>query len=154
MRIHARLFMALAVVALLAAPSAVAAPKDDTATVGWFLKEIATARGLSVSSEASAGQVLRDAGIQVPVLDPAKTLTEGDVVEIGRTIGVNSTTQAPQSTFTRTRAQAFISTFRTEVGGRGDESNSAQDLGGTPNPASNAGKGKKKGHNKSSSEPQ
>jgi hypothetical protein len=143
---------AIAAAALLV-PTAVRAAKDDGATVGWFVGEVAKARGLTVSSEAGAASALKKSGVDLPALDLAKPLTEGDVVAIGRSVGVTTTSKTPDAPFTRTRAQAFLSTFGSEITGRGDGSATPQDIGGSPNDASNNGKGKKKGHNKSSSEP-
>src|SRR5512145_1630174 len=105
---------------LAVAPVSLAAPQDDKATVGWFLKEIATARGLSAPTEAGAAQVLRTAGIDVPSLDPAKELTEQDAVAIGDSLGVTTTTQNPDATLSRTRARSLLTTLQTEVGSAGD----------------------------------
>ena len=144
---------AIAAMLLAVAPVSLAAPQDDKATVGWFLKEIATARGLSAPTEAGAAQVLRTAGIDVPSLDPAKELTEQDAVAIGESLGVTTTTQNPDATLSRTRARSLLTTLQTEVGSAGDGSATTRDIGGEPNDNSNNGKGKKKGHNKSPSEP-
>ena len=150
-RIQARFIAAALSAAALLIPVAVA--KDDAATVGWFVHEVAKARGLNVSSEAGAVTALKSSGVDLPALDLTKSLTEGDVVAIGRAVGVTTTSKTPDAVFTRTRAHAFLSTFGSEIAGRGDESATPQDIGGDPNEASNNGKGKKKGHNKSSSEP-
>ena len=150
---RARFVLAIVALMLFVAPMAIAAPKDEAATVGWFLKEIASARGLSAPSEAGAAQVLKAAGIAVPALDPTKTLTEGDVVAIGRSVGFTTTTQTPGASLTRTRARSVLTTFQSEIGGSGDGANAPRDAGGEPNENSNNGKGKKKGHNKSPSEP-
>src|SRR5262245_27679173 len=102
---------------LTAATVALAAPRDEKATVGWFLKEVATARGLSAPSEAGAADVLKAAGIAVPSLDAAKELTEQDAVAIGNSIGFSTTTQNPGAPLSRTKAQALLVTFQSEISG-------------------------------------
>lgn len=136
---------------LVAAGTLVAAgPGSETVTVGWFLHQVAVARQIPSSSEHDAWAALRGAGIELPRMDAAKVLTEGDVVEIGRSLGLNVDSSTPSAPFDRIRAQAFAETV---VPGTGVDAPSTRDSGGTPNDASNNGKGKKKGHNKSSSEP-
>lgn len=148
-----RFVWAIAALSLVVAPVALAAPKDEAPTVGWFLKEIASARGLAAPTDAGAADVLKASGVAVPSLDPSKTLTEGDVVAIGRSVGFTATTQNPAAPFTKSRAQSLLTTFQSEIGGSRDGANRPQDEGGIPNENSNNGKGKKKGHNKSPSEP-
>ena len=101
---------------LLAAPAALAT-QDDSPTVGWLLKEIATARGLPAPTDAAAAEALEAAGIAIPSLDPAKRLTDHDVVAIGRSLGINTTTQTPDAPFTKSRARTFLNVFRDEIGG-------------------------------------
>ena len=142
---------AIGAACLVAASSLVAAgPGKETVTVGWFLHQVAVARQIPSSSEQDAWTALRGAGIQLPRMDSAKVLTEGDVVEIGRSLGLKVDSSTPSAPFERNRAQTFVATV---VPGTGDDTPSTRDGGGTPNDASNNGKGKKKGHNKSSSEP-
>ena len=149
-----RFVVSVAAMLLVVAPMALAAPKEETATVGWFLKEIATARGLSAPTEAGAAQVLRAAGVAVPSLDPGKVLTERDAVAIGQSVGFTTTTRNPDATLSRTRAQSLLTTFQSEIAGSGEDGSARpNDAGGEPNENSNNGKGKKKGHNKSPSEP-
>ena len=148
-----RLGWSIAAVLLVAATASFAAPQGEKATAGWFLKEIATARGLSAPTEAEAAQVLKAAGIAVPSLDPAGELTEKDAVAIGNALGFKTTTQYPDATLSRARANALLVSFQADVTGSEDSSASTRDAGGQPNPNSDNGKGKKKGHNKSPSEP-
>ena len=143
----------IAAAVLVFAANGLVSAKDDSATVGWFVGEVAKVRGLTVSTESEAVSALKASGVVLPSLDLGKTLTEGDVVAIGHAVGVTTTSKNPNAPFTRTRAQTFLSTFGSEIAGRGDEPATSRDIGGTPNDASNNGKGKKKGHNKSSSEP-
>jgi hypothetical protein len=153
LKIETRFKAFVAAAVLIFAATGLASAKDDGATVGWFVGEVAKVRGLTASTEAEAVTALKGSGVALPALDLGKTLTEGDVVAIGRAVGVNTTSQNPTAAFSRTRAQTFLSTFGSEIAGQGDGSATPRDIGGSPNDASNNGKGKKKGHNKSSSEP-
>jgi hypothetical protein len=162
---------------LLAAPAALAT-QDDSPTVGWLLKEIATARGLPAPTEAGAAEALEASGIEIPSLDPAKRLTDHDVVAIGNSLGISTTTQTPDAPFTKSRARLFLNVFRSEISGAGDDQNVTRDGNGNGNgngaskgkrkgqdgdgdgngngngpPFDPASKGKKKGHNKSPSDP-
>ena len=149
---------------LVVAPAALAV-QDDAATAGWFLREIAIARGLSAPTEGEAAAVLARAGMNVPSLDPAKPLTEQDVVAIGKSFGISATTRSPNAPVTKSRGHAFISAFSDEIGGAGDDHNTTRDDNGNGNgvgPGNGNGngppfdpfsKGKKKGHNRSESEP-
>jgi hypothetical protein len=159
-----RIISTVAATLLFVAPAALAA-QDDSATAGWFLREIAAARGLPSPTEAGAGSALRAAGIAVPSLDPAKPLTERDVVAIGKSVGINATTRRPDAPFTKSRGRAFLSAFSDEIGGAGDDHNATRDDNGNGNgtgPGNGNGngppfdpfsKGKKKGHNRSESSP-
>jgi len=140
------------------------ATQDDSATVGWLLREIAAARGLSVPTEAGAAEVLRTAGVAVPSLDPAKPLKEGDVVAIGRSLGISTTTRTPDAPVSKSRARGFLNAFPDEIGSVGDvardgNGNSKSKGKGPGNgngngpPFDPASKGKKKGHNKSPVDP-
>ena len=156
-----RIISTVAATLLFVAPAALAA-QDDSATVGWLLREIASARGLSAPTEAGSAETLNAAGIAVPSLDPAKQLTERDVVVIGKSLGIDVTTRTPDAPFNKSRGRAFLSAFRDEIGGTGDN----QDVTGHGNgtgPGNGNGngppfdpfsKGKKKGHNKSESDPE
>ena len=142
---------AIGAACLVTAGSSIAAgPGSDTVTVGWFLHQVAVARQIPSASESDAWAALRGAGIQLPKMDSTKVLTEGDVVEIGRSLGLKVDSRTPSAPFDRMRAQTFVSTV---VPGSGDGAASTRDSGGTPNDASNNGRGKKKGHNKSATEP-
>lgn len=124
---------------------------QDSVTVGWFVKEIAASRKLIAVTESDALAALRALEIQLPPLALERPLTESDVVAIGTAMGTRITSSQPASPVSRGQA----STFLVAVSG-GDEPSmpvSPSDTGGTPNPASDNGKGKKKGHNKSESEP-
>ena len=155
-----RIISTVAATLLFVAPGALAA-QDDSATVGWLLREIATARRLSAPTEAGAAQALKAAGIAVPSLDPAKQLTERDVVAIGKSLGIDATTRTPDAPFTKSRGRMFISAFSDEIGGGGeDQGVTSHGNGKGPGNGNGNGppfdpfsKGKKKGHNRSESEP-
>ena len=151
-----RLIWVVAATLLVVAPAALAT-QEDSPTVGWLLREIATARGLSAPTEAGAAEVLEAAGITVPSLDPAKQLTDHDVVAIGKSLGISTTTQTPDAPFTKSRARTFLSVFHNEIGGVGDDRNvtRGEDEGDEDGPPFDpASKGKKKGHNKSPTDPE
>jgi hypothetical protein len=120
-------------------------------TVGDFLVEIAKARSLSAADPLTARAALTASGVTLPNLALDKSLTQGDVVQIGGSMGVNVTTSDPTAAFDSSQVGNFISTFGRTIAGSGD--------GGTvnpfshPNPGSDQGRGKKKGHNKSPSDP-
>ena len=146
-----RIILTVAATLLVVAPAALAAP-DDSATVGWFLREIATSRGLPAPTEAGAANALKAAGIAVPALDPAKPLTDQDVVAIGRSLGIHATTSSPNAPFTKSRGRTFLAVFRKEIGGP-DVTRDGDDNNGNGPPFDPHAKGKKKGHNKSYSDP-
>ena len=162
-----RIILAVATTLLLVAPAALAT-QDDSATVGWLLREVATARGLSAPTEAGAAEALKAAGIAVPSLDPAKQLTDRDVVAIGKSLGINTTTRTPDAPFTKSRGRAFLTVFQNEIRGVGEDHNVTRDGDengdgppfdpfskgkGKGPPFDPFSKGKKKGHNKSPSDP-
>ena len=145
---------------LFVTPAALAA-QDESATVGWLFKEIAAARGLPAPTEAGAAEALRAAGIAVPSLDSSKQLTERDVVAIGQSLGISATTRNPDAPFNKSRGRAFLSAFHDEIGGAGDRQDPT-DHGNGVGPGNGNGngppfdpfsKGKKKGHNRSESDP-
>jgi hypothetical protein len=127
------------------------AASDGVPTVGWFLGEIAAAKHWDVGSHADPAAAFRAHGIALPSIDAAKRLTEGDVVAVGRALGVALTSQKPAAPFDRARAQTVAATIA--IGTGSNETPRPLDVGGTPNDNSDNGQGKKKGHNKSSSEP-
>src|SRR5512145_1915595 len=139
-----RLIWTVAATLVVVAPAALAT-QDDSPTVGWLLREIATTRGLSAPTEAGAAEVLAAAGIAVPSLDPAKQLTDHDVVAIGKSLGISTTTQTPDAPFTKSRARTFLTVFRSEIGAVGDDQDVTRDGDGGGPPFNPASKGKRKG---------
>jgi hypothetical protein len=108
--------------------------------------------------------VLKAAGVSLPSLDAAKPLTEQDVVAIAKSLGISTTTRAPDAPFNKSRGRSFISAFRSEIGsggqdatrddipGNGEGTGPGNGNGNGP-PFDPFSKGKKKGHNKSESDP-
>ncbi len=134
----------LAVVVLTA--GAVAFAATDNVTTGQFLVAVAKAHHLDAADPAAAAGALRAAGYALPEMRLDSTLTEGTVASVASALGLNVTTQKPQSLFTSAQVDAFIKSFGQELGSRQ-----------APVPAStdplNKGKGKKKGLTKSRTEP-
>ena len=143
--------VAIASVIALTLPLSGAGWAGEEATVGWFLQRVAAARHLQATTPAQAERELREAGVQLTKLDLNKPLTEGDIVSVGQSLGIKVTTQNPTALSDQRQAQSFIVAFGPEVGTSGSEK--TRDAGGIPNEASDNGKGKKKGHNKSTGEP-
>jgi|KBSSwiStaDraftv2_1062776.scaffolds.fasta_scaffold82995_3 hypothetical protein len=162
---HRFRLISIVAAALLFGTSVTLAAQDDSATVGWLLREIAITRGMSAPTEAGAAQVLKAAGVALPSLDPAKSLTEQDVVAIAKSFGIDAKTRNPNAPFTKSRGHAFLATFGNEIGSAGDDQGVTRQGGGNGNgtgPGNGNGngppfdpfsKGKKKGHNRSESDP-
>jgi hypothetical protein len=119
-------------------------------TVGDFLVEIAKARSLTAADPASARAALTASGVVLPSLALDKALTEGDVVQIGGAMGVPVTTSNPTAAFDESQVGGFISTFGRTLTDVGVEPQAPNDF---PNPGTDKGRGKKKGHHKSPSDP-
>lgn len=135
-------------VALVAAPAFA-----SQVTVGQFLVEIAKAKRVAVSDGASAEQSLRAMGIALPSVDLKKGLTESDVTAIASSMGVRVTTTRPDAPFNENQVSSFIQSFGSELApGTPGAPVMPNSQGGDPGNSGN-GKGKKKGHNKSASEP-
>jgi hypothetical protein len=127
-------------------------------TVGGFYTKLAQAKHLGSSDAASAEANLRGAGFALPKLALDKSLTEGDMTSIANSLGLALTTQRPSQPISESQVTAFITTFGSQLGaptvpGDGQPQIYGQGTGGTDPGNSGNGKGKKKGHNKSTSEP-
>ena len=146
-----RRFNRFGLIAVLAVAAAAAPAFAGNVTVGRFYTEIAKAKHMPAIDAASAEASLRGAGYRLPQLDLGKQLTESDVAAISKTLGLSVTTTRPEASVSESQVNSFMSAFGSQLIGIGDES---------PAPAAPAdssnntrGKGKKKGHNKSTSEP-
>jgi len=123
-------------------------------TVGRFYTQIARAKQLGSADPTSAESSLRGAGYRLPDLALDKTLTEGDVASISQALGLTVTTQRPSAPVNEAQAAAFVSSFGTQLGAKGSANEINGDGTGGVDPGNSGnGKGKKKGHNKSTPEP-
>ena len=141
------------------AVAAVAAPAfAGNVTVGRFYTEIAKAKQMTAVDASSAEASLRAAGFRLPELSLGKGLTEGDVTSISNALGLAVTTSRPSELVSESQMNQFVSSFSSQLGASSlkgsDQLNpyTTDSQGGDPGNSGN-GKGKKKGHNKSTSEP-
>ncbi|HEX4826043.1 MAG TPA: hypothetical protein VFV19_17225 [Candidatus Polarisedimenticolaceae bacterium] len=128
-------------------------------TVGNFYTRLAQAKKLEASGPVAAEASLRGAGYTLPALSLDKALTEGDVASIAGALGLNVTTTRPGNVVTDTQVNSFMTGFSAQLqtGAKAGSPTPYQidgsGTGGTDPGNSGNGKGKKKGHNKSPSEP-
>lgn len=101
----------LSVTILLLAICTTVVAGDGNLTVGDFLVRIAQEGRLDVSGPAEARKVLNEQGWALPRLDLGARLTEGDVVSIARSAGLNVVSSDPDRPFGATGVQAFLSAF-------------------------------------------
>ena len=144
---------ALAIVFLMT-PSGAFADAAAHPTVGDFLTAYAKALNIELPASAGADALvasLRASGVKLDAnIDPAKTLTQGDVVRIGKANGLRLTTRNPESQFTAAEiAQFFTSYGPTLAQPAGSDSGSrfaaSDNPPGDPAGHANTDKGKKKG---------
>lgn len=154
-----RRFNRFGLIAVLAVAATAAPALAGTVTVGRFYTEIAKAKRISAVDAASAEAGLRAAGFSLPQLALDKSLTEGDMTSISKTLGIPVTTTRPSAFISESQMDQYVGTFSTQLGagsmvgvGGGEPGNSTDSQGGDPGNSGN-GHGKKKGHNKSTSEP-
>jgi hypothetical protein len=146
-------------IAVLAVGMAVAPAFAGDVTVGHFYTEIAQAKRLVSSDSASAEANLRGAGFNLPELALEKSLTEGDMASISSTLGLAVTTERPSQLISESQMNTFMASFGSQIGapkskaGAGSFQTEGDGTGGTDPGNSGNGKGQKKGHNKSRSEP-
>jgi hypothetical protein len=143
------------VIATLTAAVIAAPALAGNVTVGRFYVELAQAKGMTSANPYAAELGLRSAGVDLPALDLNKALTEGDVASIAGALGLNVTTTRPGQPITEAKLGTFMEGFGPQIAAPSVKGGSVQtpfQTLGLPPQASN-GKGKKKGHNKSTSEP-
>jgi len=140
--------VAAIVIASLAAPAATAAGK---AYVGDMVQKVALYKGLRAGDAVEAAAALRDAGVRLPDVSLDAELTEGTMAQIATAAGVPLTTANPASPVDGDQVDSFFASFGQDmtVGG-GD---GGADTRKHPNPGTDKGKGKKKGHFKSPTDP-
>ena len=124
-----------------------------SATVGDFLVEIAKAKSLSAADPVTARAALTASGLTLPNLSLDKALTEGDVAQIGGAMGLPVTSANPSAGFDASQVDGFISTFGKNLAGAGNGTQAPASADPFPTPGTDKGRGKKKGHNKSPSDP-
>jgi hypothetical protein len=135
------------------AVAAVAAPAfAGNVTVGRFYTEIAKTKQMTAVDASSAEASLRAAGFRLPDLALGKNLTEGDVTSISSALGLAVTTSRPTELVSDSQMNQFVSSFSSQLSGA--TGLKGQGIPAPPNEVfKDNGKGKKKGHNKSTSEP-
>ena len=135
---------------VLAVGTVVAPAFAGNVSVGRFYTELAQAKHLVSVDAASAEANLRGAGFNLPKLSLDKSLTEGDMTAISNALGLSVTTQRPSQLISESQMNTFMSSFGGQLGAK-------VGVGGfetqTLPPQSGNGKGKKKGHHKSTVEP-
>jgi hypothetical protein len=156
-----RRFNRFGLIAVLAVAAAAAPAFAGNVTVGRFYTELAKAKHLGAVDASSAEASLRSAGFRLPQLGLDRNLTEGDVTSISSALGIAVTTSRPTSAVSETQMNQYLSSFGSQLGAPsfgvktpapGSGTIGTDSLGGDPGNSGN-GKGKKKGHNKSPSEP-
>jgi hypothetical protein len=143
-------------IAVLAVGTVMAPAFAANVTVGKFYTELAQAKHLVAVDGAAAETSLRGAGYNLPQLELGKSLTEGDMTSISNALGITVTTQRPNELISESQLNTFMASFSTQLGStKTAVTNPYQTYsqGGDPGNSGN-GKGKKKGHNKSTSEPE
>jgi hypothetical protein len=148
----------LGMIAVLAIGVVSAPAFAGNVTVGDFYTKLAHAKHIASTDAASAEAGLRGAGFNLPPLALGKSLTEGDMASISNALGVSVTTQRPTQPIGESQLEAYITTFGSQIGAATLPAGEQPQLygegtGGVDPGNSGNGKGKKKGHNKSSSEP-
>ena len=142
-------------IAVLAVGTALAPAFAGNLTVGHFYTELAQAKHLVSVDAASAEANLRGAGFNLPQLALDKSLTEGDMTSIATSLGLAVTTDRPSHPISEAQMNTFMSSFGGQIGARqvpGGTTFETQSQGGDPGNSGN-GKGKKKGHSKTTTEP-
>jgi hypothetical protein len=139
-------------IALLAVGTVVAPAFAGNVTVGHFYTQLAQAKHLVSVDAASAEANLRGAGFNLPRLALDKSLTEGDMTSISTSLGLAVTTERPTQLISESQLNTFMASFGNQLGlQKAPAPNPFQTLDLPPQ--SGNGKGKKKGHHKSTSEP-
>jgi len=133
----------------------------DEVTVGNFVQRLADSKNLESTDGWTALASLRAAGVSMPAdLQLTEPLTEGHVARISRALGLDVSTNRPDRAFSVEQVDRFFSAFRVEAALRGElQPGSGRSGERTPpfNPYSKGkggGKGKKKGHGFTPSEPE
>jgi len=154
-------FNRFGMIAVLAAAALALPAFAGNVTVGRFYTELAKAKHLGAVDATSAEANLRAAGYRLPSIALDKTLTEGDVAAISTSLGVSVSTSRPGSPVSESQMSQFVGSYGTQFAvpknlqlnpGTPNNGLNPDSQGGDPGNSGN-GKGNKKGHNKSTSEP-
>jgi hypothetical protein len=121
-------------------------------TVGSFYVELARAKSLGSVDAVSAETSLRHAGFALPTLALDKSLTEGDLKSISSVLGLTVKTEQPSVVVSESQLKTFMTSFAGQIAAPAVRDSGAAQPQDLPI-QSGRGKGKKKGHHKSSSEP-
>lgn len=150
-RISTALRVAAAAVAVAVLLVLVPAEAAD-ASVGDLLVRLATALNLPATSPAAAAEALRAAGYEIPALDLDKVLTEGDVVAVARALGIRVSSSSPDAAFDASKIEILVeSLVLPELDpSSADPLGLSDDNGADP---ATKGRGRKKGLDKTPSEP-
>ena len=146
MRIVRRFAVGLAVLALVATSGAFA---SNPVTVGDFLSAYAKALNIELPPNAGTDTVvaaLQASGVKLDAVEPAKALTQGDVVRIGKANGLRLSTRSADSAFSAVEMNQFFTSYGNTLARTNDTRLAASD-NPPGDPANNArtDKGKKKG---------
>ena len=150
--------ISLGLVGVLAIGTALTSAFAGEVTVGRFYTELARTKGLASADAASAEAGLRGVGVKLPDLALDKPLTEGDVTSISNALGLAVTSHSPARPISEPQLNLFITAFGSQIAAPtapgGDRPRTdGQGTGGIDPGNSGNGKGLKKGHNKSTTEP-
>jgi hypothetical protein len=140
------------VIAVLTIGVAAASAFGGNVTVGRFYVELAKAKNLASADAVSAEANLRHAGYALPKLALDESLTEGDLKSISSSLGLTVKTEKPSAVVSETQLNTFMTSFSAQIAAPGIREGGPAQPQDLPS-QSGKGKGKKKGHHKSASEP-
>ena len=153
MKIAKRLGVAFAAVLLVTAGMVLPAFAGDL-TVGDFVVKVAEVKQLNAIDGRVAERSLRAARYDLPLLDLDKTLTEGVVAAISNSVGIRVTTSNPGAKFDEGKVSSYMAAFGGDLIKKpGDPTDPKPKPAFHKDGKGGKGKGKKKGHFKSPSEP-
>ena len=107
---------AVAVALLMVAASAPVLTASDSVTVGDFVQRVAEAKGVDSTDAYASVSSLAGVGVRVPAdLEFSSPLTEGDVVAIARSLGINVRSGNPDASFTADQVDRFFLSFDSDI---------------------------------------
>jgi hypothetical protein len=136
---------------ILCVVAAVPVLAGDTAmTTGEFLHQLALARQLAAVDGPDAQRLLSEEGAQLATLNLTEPLTEGTLVEILQSLGIQVTTSQPEAPIESSSIEALM-VFISAQAEATEQSTTSNEPGPYPRPNDQSadpaaqGKGKKKG---------